>query len=83
MTKNKFPRSVSFNLKNEEDVAILEYVKRRNFSGYVKGLILADMKNNNVRLNKSETQKPLSKLEQLRQNIDNYSNNNSDSSSNK
>ena len=43
MANNKFPKSVSFNLKNPNDVRILEHVKKRNFSGYVKKLILADM----------------------------------------
>jgi hypothetical protein len=43
MTK-KFAKSVSFNEKNETDKAILKHVARRNFSGYVKKLILEDMK---------------------------------------
>jgi ATP-dependent protease ClpP protease subunit len=43
MSKNKFPKSVSFNVTNEEDVKILKYVEKINFSGYVKQLILADM----------------------------------------
>jgi hypothetical protein len=43
MTK-KFAKSVSFNEKNEIDKAILKHVARRNFSGYVKKLILEDMK---------------------------------------
>lgn len=70
MSKNKFPRSVSFNLKNQEDTAILRYVKKRNFSGYVKSLILADMKKNNVDVAQTETQ--ISKLEQLRQSVNDY-----------
>ena len=80
MTKNKFPRSVSFNLKNQEDVAILKYVKKRNFSGYVKKLILADMKKNNFDVNQVEVE-PLSKLDQLRKNINNYSKNSTDTDS--
>jgi hypothetical protein len=43
MTK-KFAKSVSFNEKNETDKAILKHIARRNFSGYVKKLILEDMK---------------------------------------
>lgn len=82
MTKNKFPRSVSFNLKNQEDAAILKYVKKRNFSGYVKGLILADMRKNNVDMTQSESQNTLSKLDQLRQRINHYSNQSSNSDSN-
>lgn len=42
--KNRFSKPVAFNHKNEKDQSILEHVKRRNFSGYVKKLILADMK---------------------------------------
>lgn len=79
MSKNKFPRSVSFNLKNAEDVAILKYVKKRNFSGYVKSLILADMKKYNVGV--EQTEKPLSKLEQLRQSVDDYANQSTDTDS--
>ena len=79
MSKHKFPKSVSFNLKNDEDLAILEYVKKRNFSGYVKKLILSDMENNNVVIKKSP--KKLSRLEQLRQDINDYTKNDSNSKS--
>ena len=79
MSKHKFPKSVSFNLKNDEDLAILEYVKKRNFSGYVKKLILSDMENNNVIIKKSP--KKLSRLEQLRQDINDYTKNDSNSES--
>lgn len=41
--KNRFSKPVAFNHKNEKDQQILEHVKRRNFSGYVKKLILADI----------------------------------------
>ena len=41
--KNRFSKPVAFNHKNEKDQSILEHVKRRNFSGYVKRLILEDM----------------------------------------
>jgi hypothetical protein len=44
MSKNKVIKSVGFNITNPEDVEILKAVKRRNFSGYVKKLILADLK---------------------------------------
>lgn len=53
--KNRFSKSIAFNSKNEVDQQILKHVKRRNFSGYVKKLILADMKkleerrNNNLK----------------------------------
>lgn len=48
---NRFSKSIAFNKTNETDQKILEYVKRRNFSGYVKKLILADMKANELRKN--------------------------------
>jgi hypothetical protein len=41
---NKVIKSVSLNVTNADDAAILKAVKRRNFSGYVKGLILADLR---------------------------------------
>lgn len=44
MSANKIIKSVSFNLTNADDDLILKAVKRRNFSGYVKKLILADLK---------------------------------------
>lgn len=47
--KNRFSKSIAFNKTNEIDKKILDYVKRRNFSGYVKKLILADMKEHELR----------------------------------
>lgn len=41
---NKFAKSVSFNTKNEEDQKILKHVKKKNFSGYAKKLMLEDIK---------------------------------------
>lgn len=41
--KNRFSKPVAFNKKNEKDQLILKHVNRRNFSGYVKKLILADI----------------------------------------
>jgi hypothetical protein len=43
MTKNKVIKSVAFNANNEDDTKILEAVKDKNFSAYVKELILADL----------------------------------------
>lgn len=82
MTKSKFPKSVSFNLKNKTDQAILEYVKKRNFSGYVKKLIVADMRNNNVEITSPSEEKP-SKFEQLKRQLESAKNvnNNADSDS--
>ncbi|MBS4200263.1 hypothetical protein KHA93_11540 [Bacillus sp. FJAT-49732] len=44
MSKNKRVKPVSFNITNEEDQTMLEHLKDSNFSGYVKSLILADIK---------------------------------------
>jgi len=40
---NKFTKSVSFNITNKDDEIMLKALKRRNFSGYVKKLIMADI----------------------------------------
>lgn len=77
MSKNKFPKSVSFNLKNAQDQAILKHVKKRNFSGYVKKLILEDMRKQNIPLAvPSPVEQPaLSKMEQLQQKLASAKNN--------
>lgn len=41
--KNRFSKPVAFNNKNESDQKILKHVKKKNFSGYVKKLILKDI----------------------------------------
>jgi hypothetical protein len=41
---NKRAKAVSFNLDNKEEHLMWKYVSKRNFSGYVKKLILEDMK---------------------------------------
>lgn len=76
MSKNKFPKSVSFNLKNATDQAILKHVKKRNFSGYVKKLILEDMRINNIQIADTPAEQPvLSKMEQLQQKLASAKNN--------
>jgi len=40
---NRFSKPVAFNRSKETDKKILKHVARRNFSGYVKKLILADI----------------------------------------
>jgi hypothetical protein len=45
---NRFPKSVSFNHTVADDIKILEHVEGMNFSGYVKELILADIKRKEV-----------------------------------
>jgi hypothetical protein len=44
MAGNKVIKSVSFNLTVLDDVAMMKHFKRKNFSGYVKKLIMDDMK---------------------------------------
>lgn len=50
MEKNRFSKPVAFNRTNTTDQLILKHVARRNFSGYVKKLILADMKQKGIEL---------------------------------
>lgn len=48
MSGNKVIKSVSFNKTNPVDEAMLKAISRRNFSGYVKKLILKDLKERDV-----------------------------------
>lgn len=41
---NKVIKPVSFNVTKSDDAAMLKYLARKNFSGYMKKLILEDMK---------------------------------------
>ncbi|CEG26028.1 hypothetical protein [Bacillus sp. B-jedd] len=43
MSKNKVIKPVSFNKTNEQDIKMLGYLEGKNFSGYVKDLIQADI----------------------------------------
>lgn len=40
---NRFSKPVAFNKTKDDDIKILKHVSRKNFSGYVKKLILSDM----------------------------------------
>src|SRR5688572_3916290 len=51
-SKNQTTKSVCLNHNNELDKKILKHVSRRNFSGYVKKLILAEI---NKSLEKKQT----------------------------
>jgi hypothetical protein len=51
-SKNQTTKSVCLNHNNELDKKILRHVSRRNFSGYVKKLILAEI---NKSLEKKQT----------------------------
>ena len=46
--KNRFTKPVAFNKTSEEDQTILTHLEGRNFSGYVKELILADLNHQNA-----------------------------------
>ena len=48
IANNKLVKSVAFNRSNLADQQILKFVARRNFSGYVKKLIIADMINRGI-----------------------------------
>lgn len=71
--RHKFPKPVAFNTNNAIDRAMLEFVKKRNFSGYVKKLIIADMKTKGIEIpnGKQATNNPKteSKLERLKREL--------------
>lgn len=46
---NRFSKPVAFNHTNEKDKKILNHVEGKNFSGYVKKLILTDMEREKAR----------------------------------
>ncbi|MGH9977951.1 MAG: hypothetical protein ACRD8Z_19260 [Nitrososphaeraceae archaeon] len=46
MSGNKVVKPTSYNKTNEEDRKILKHVEKKNYNGYVKKLILADMNDN-------------------------------------
>jgi hypothetical protein len=48
MSGNKVKKSVSFNIKNEQDQAYLERIQDVNFSGYVKRLVEKDIRQRKV-----------------------------------
>lgn len=48
---NKIVKSVSLNRTNEDDMLILEHVGERNFSGYVKDLVMRDIRMSRVKTN--------------------------------
>ncbi|UTI41141.1 hypothetical protein [Niallia sp. RD1] len=66
MEKNRFSKPVAFNNTVEKDILILNHIRtKKNFSGYVKQLILSDIENNPT--NTPLTNKPLSASERLQQ----------------
>lgn len=72
MTTNKLVKSVSFNTTNATDALILKAIKRRkNFSGYVKKLLLADISKETVTEVKISTGDRLAKLKELNKNASN------------
>lgn len=84
--RHKFPKPVAFNTNNAIDRAMLEFVKKRNFSGYVKKLIIADMKTKGIDVPSGkhaiDNHKNESKLERLKRELsDKRINDNSSSNS--
>lgn len=55
--KNRFSKPVAFNHTMAEDKKILSHIDGRNFSGYVKDLIMADIKREAAQ--REELNKPL------------------------
>lgn len=56
MSGNKVIKPVSFNKTKEIEREMLKYLQKRNFSGYVKKLILADIKKKEQQKKAAETQ---------------------------
>lgn len=63
MSQNKVVKPVAFNITKPDDVKMLEFLKRRNFSGYVKKLIWQDIKKQEEKKVQNEPiQKPMEPL---------------------
>lgn len=72
MEKNRFSKPVAFNKTTANDVLILNHLKtKKNFSGYIKELILKDIANNPSVIPQTNT--PLTASERL-QNLKKRSN---------
>jgi hypothetical protein len=66
MEKNRFSKPVAFNKTAEKDIRILNHLKtKKNFSGYVKQLILEDIAKNPQKF--PSINQPLSASERLEQ----------------
>ncbi|MEX3625812.1 hypothetical protein [Viridibacillus arvi] len=78
MKNNRFSKPVAFNSSKATDQQILNYVKKRNFSGYVKNLILADMSANSKIV--SNPPKSPSKFDQLKAELNRLTDNVNDDS---
>jgi hypothetical protein len=64
MSKNKIIKSVSFNVTNSDDKKMLDHLKRRNFSGYVKKLIMREIDAQNETKGIKTEPKPAAALEE-------------------
>lgn len=70
----KFSKPVAFNNENPKDMAILDFVKNKNFSGLVKKMLLEQMKEEGIQVPKkipvqSVQLETLSPLDQLKQRL--------------
>ncbi|MEK4444313.1 hypothetical protein [Niallia sp. FSL K6-0077] len=66
MEKNRFSKPVAFNKTVTKDILILSHLKtKKNFSGYVKQLILNDIEKNSQKT--PQPNKPLTNAERLKQ----------------
>lgn len=68
MNDHKVIKSVSFNKRNPEEKLILEAVRRRNFSKYVKKLLLEDITKKQKNKQTTNTQPHTSQPEQIQNN---------------
>ncbi|MGH0951339.1 hypothetical protein [Bacillus mycoides] len=70
MERSKFSKPVAFNKKNEKDRIMLQHVKRKNFSGYVKKLIWNDISDKHKKMPCEEDRKQVpSPIQQDEQNV--------------
>ena len=56
MSGNKVIKPVSFNKTKDDDKKMLKHLSKRNFSGYVKRLILADIEKREQEKKAAESQ---------------------------
>lgn len=71
MSQNKVVKPVAFNVAKPDDAKMLEFLKKRNFSGYVKKLIWQDIKSREQKKTHQEAvnapDEPLTPAQKLKQ----------------
>ncbi|MDQ0257931.1 hypothetical protein J2S74_005394 [Evansella vedderi] len=61
MSHNRAIKPVSFSLNKDDEVEMLDYVKNKNFSNYVKRLIFFDMRQKLREIEPAPTLPPVTK----------------------